>query len=244
MNDTTCDDILYGRLKLLQPVNGPRVNLDTMLLADWVKVRSGRSRFLEAGCAAGAISLLLALRHRNFHITGLEIQPELIELARLNAKSNNLTGKTDFIKGDLRDPDILPREYFDGLVINPPYGSLEHGRASPDSSRSTARHELTCTPDDVAELASRVLRSRGRLFAIFTSERLDVFLSSMRSRKIYPKRLRPVYPYEGKNSGVFLVECIRNGGEGMSILPALVVRDCEGRYTHEVMKAYKIDGNL
>ena len=243
MNENvTCDEILYGKIKLLQPKNGPRVNLDTILLSSWVKIRSGHSRFLEAGCASGAISLILALKFpRNFHITGLEIQTELIELANENAKINSLTERVNFLAGDLRDKNIFPRESFDGLVINPPYEAISSGRMSINPSRSTARLEVSCNIDDVGELASRVLKSKGRLFAVFNSERLDVFMSVMLKNKIIPKRLRLVYPNINSSSGIFLIECIKNGGEGVNILPPLIVRDETGNYTQELLKAYELD---
>ena len=237
---TSCDDILYGKLRLLQPMNGPRVNLDTILLSSWVKFRSGHTRFLEAGCAAGAISLLLAMKFRNIHVTGLELQSELISLAKTNAENNNLSDRVSFIAGDLRDKNILPREYFDVLVINPPYESEKRGRVSPNSMRSSARHELSCTPDDVGDLAYRVLRSRGRIFSVFTSARLGVFMNALISHRITPKRMRFVYPDKEHDSGIFLLEGIKDGGEGLCVLPPLYVRDVDGEYTPEVLQAYEL----
>ena len=244
MLETTCDDMLFGRLKLLQPRNGQRVSMDTILLSAWVKVRSGTREVLEAGCATGAVSLLLAMKHGNIHVTGVDIQPELIELATLNASNNGLADRVKFIAGDIRDRTLLPREKYDALAVNPPYSSLSAGRESPDDSRTTSRLEISCTPDDVAELAQRVLKCRGRLFTIFTSERLDVFLSAMRDHRIIPKRIRPIYPAMNYNSGVFLCECVKGGGEGMNILPPLFVRDDEGNYTNEILTAYEPDGYL
>lgn len=242
LENATYDEILCGRLKLLQPKEGPRVNLDTVLLASWVKVRAKHSRFLEAGCATGAISLILARKFpNNFHITGLELQSELVELANQNAKINSLSERVKFIAGDLRDDKIFTREAFDGLVVNPPYEALNAGRKSSNPSRSTARLELTCTPEDAAELASRVLKSKGRLFAVFASWRLDVFMSAMLRSKIIPKRLKPVYPDANSNSGIFLIECIKNGGKGLMLLPPLFVRDEKGNYTQDLLDAYEID---
>ena len=244
MLDTTCDDILPGGLRLLQPINGPRVNMDTILLSAWVKVRSGTREILEAGCASGAISLILAMKHRNIHVTGVDIQSELIQLAVKNAEANGLSERVKFIAGDIRDKDILPRGRYDAIVINPPYSSTNAGRESPDASRTTARLEVSCTPDDVAELAGRVLKSRGRLYAVFASGRLDVFVSSMLRHNVIPKRIRPVYPKAGYNSGIFLSECIRNGGEGLTILPPLYVRGDDNAYTPEILKAYQTDGYI
>lgn len=240
MQEITCDDIRCGKLRLLQPKNGPRVNLDTILLASWVKFRSGHTKFLEAGCASGAISLILASKFRNIHVTGLEIQSELVELAKVNAENNNLSDKVNFIAGDMRDKTLMPREYFDVLVMNPPYESESRGRVSPEPLRSLARHELTCTPDDVGEFAARVLKSRGRLFCVFTSERLDVFINAITAHKILPKRIRFVYPDINHNSGIFLLEALKDGGEGVNILPPLFVRNLDGEYTPEVLSAYEL----
>lgn len=237
---TTCDDILYGRLKLLQPHNGPRVNLDTILLSSWVKFRSGHTKFIEAGCASGAISLLLAMKFRNIHVTGVEIQEELVALARLNAQNNGLTDRVEFLAGDIRDREIVPREQFDVLVVNPPYESQSRGRVSPEPLRSLARHELQCTPDDVGEFACRVLKSKGRIFTVFTTARLDVLVEAMVSHRIRPKRIRFVYPDSGHDSGIFLLEGIKDGGEGVSVMPPLYVRDHDGKYTPEVLRAYEI----
>ena len=234
----TSDEILYGKLKLFQADNFSRVNMDTILLSAWVKVRSRHNKFLEAGCASGAISLLLAMKFNNLEITGIDIQSDLIKLAKLNAENNNL--KVNFIEGDLRDKNILPREYFDGLVINPPYSSLNSSRQSNNISRSTARLELSCTINDVADLAKRVLKSKGRLFAVFTSERLDEFLASMLAKKIIPKKLKPVYSKINVNSKIFLIECVKDGGEGLTILPPLIVRDENNNYTEELLNAYEI----
>ena len=241
MSDFTQDAILPGNLKIFQTTDGPRVNLDTILLASWVKLHCGHSKFLEAGCATGAISLILAKKFTSdFHITGIDIQDELVMLAEKNASIHELTDKVKFIQGDLRDKNLLPLEYYDGLVINPPYASLKASRQSNALSRSTARLELTCTLDDVGNLAKRVLKSRGRLFAIFKSERLDEFLATMLKNKIIPKRLRPVYPDINHNSGVFLIECIKNGGEGLSVIPPLIIRDENNNYTAELLRAYEV----
>ena len=244
MRETTFDDVLFGSVKMIQPLNGPRVNMDTILLSAWVKIRSGMLEILEAGCATGAISLILAQRYRNVNVTGVDIQPELVKIANLNAENNNLSDRVRFIAGDIRDKNLLPSGKFDAVVMNPPYSSLMAGRESPDDSRTKARLEISCTPDDVAEFSRRVLKSRGRLFTVFTSLRLDSFLSSMRDHRMIPKRLRPVYPKLNYNSGVFLSECVKDGGEGMNMLPPLFVRDENNNYTPEILKAYEIDGHI
>jgi len=46
--EITLDDVLYGKLKLKQPLHGPRVSVDTVLLSWFVRLRS-RDRVIELG---------------------------------------------------------------------------------------------------------------------------------------------------------------------------------------------------
>ena len=249
MMDPTHDEILCGRLRLWQPAHGPRVSIDTVLLAAWVRTRARKPSFVELGSAAGAVSLMLALRFPPpFHVTGVELQPGLVKLAQLNRSENGLEDRTSFIHGDLRNPSLLPAESFDGLAVNPPYEAPSRGRVSPLASRAMARHgedparDLCCSIDDVASAAARLLKGRGRLFAIFRTDRMVSFLTSMMARGLAPKRLRMVHPRPGEPSKLFLVECMKGGGEGLAMEPPLAVLGGDGQYAPELRRAYELEG--
>ena len=76
-----CHSLLCGALKMIQPAAGEglRVNVDTVLLAHFSRPKRGE-KILEIGCAHGAVSLILA--KRGFPVTGIDIQPHLIALAK------------------------------------------------------------------------------------------------------------------------------------------------------------------
>ncbi|MFA7207982.1 MAG: methyltransferase domain-containing protein, partial [Synergistaceae bacterium] len=83
------EDLLRGELKIKQPLEneGPRVNIDTILLAHFTKPKKGE-KILEIGCAHGAVSLILAKRGHT--VEGVDIQSHLIEMAGENAAENGL----------------------------------------------------------------------------------------------------------------------------------------------------------
>ena len=240
---TTSDEIFYGKLKLWQPQEGPRVNMDTVLLAAYVRLRRrGESAFVELGSATGAVSLMLALRFpERFRILGLEIQPELEALAQRNRLENGLEDRVSFRRMDLREHRSLAAGSFDGLVVNPPYEEEGRGRKSPLESMSIARQGSQCTLKDVFEAASWLLKYKGRFFAVFRADRTAEFLASMSREGIEPKRLRFVYPRAGERASVFLVEGLRGGGVGSVVEPPLFVHDAGG-YTPELLKAYELGG--
>lgn len=119
--EITLDDVLYGKLKLKQPLHGPRVSVDTVLLSWFVRLRS-RDRVIELGTASGAVALILAKRWQKVSaIKGIDIQEELIEIARENALANGLKDRVIFERGDVREISaICSPQSFDAVVVNPP----------------------------------------------------------------------------------------------------------------------------
>ena len=237
----TQDEILYGKLRLWQPDKGPRVSMDTVLLANYVRLRPRvASSFIELGTANGAVSLILALRFpENFSVLGIEIQPALLELARRNLYENGFGDNVSFRCMDLRDYKTLQAGAFDGVVVNPPYEETGRGRRSPSESLSIARQSDCCTTSDVTSASKWLLKNKGRFFAVFRADRMAEFLAEMRSAKIEPKRLKLVYPRQGESAGLFLVEGLKGGGIGLKVEPPLFVKDTDGQYTAELLRAYE-----
>ena len=231
--------ILYGFLNMLQPQDGPRVNMDTVLLAGFAALKSGE-RAIELGCAHGAVTLILAKRYRDASIEGLDVQPQLIQLARENAERNGLTGNTGFRTGDLRCVRTLyPHQSFDALVVNPPYEDPGFGRRSESESSRVARQGELCTLDDVCAAAKFLLRNKGRLYMVMRALRLAETMAALSAHGLAPRTLLMVHPTPAKKASVFLVEARRNGGHALTVLPPLYIYDERGEYTDGLMRYYR-----
>lgn len=235
---TTMDAILYGELMLEQPVDGPRVSVDTVLLASFVKAR-GRERLIELGSAHGAVSLLLARKFPSVVIEGLEIQPELVEIARNNTAVNGLQERVSFRQGDLRKiREMFPAQSFDAVVVNPPYDEALSSRHSPRESEAVARHGTECTLEDVVAAARYLLANRGRLFLVIRAKRMAELLSLLSRERVEAKRIRPVYPSPGREASVILVQATRAAGKGVILGSPLFIQDGQGNYTEDLLAAY------
>ena len=220
------------------------MNMDTVLLAAYVRLKPRReSSFVELGTAAGAVSLMLALRFpKKFRILGLEIQPELEELAQRNRLESGLAERVSFQRMDFREYRSLPAGSFDGLVVNPPYEGEGRGRKSPSETISIARQSTCCALPDVVDAASWLLKNKGKFFAVFRADRMGEFISLTVEKKLEPKRLRLVYPKMGDKASLFLIESLKGGGPGLTVEPPLFVRDAKGGYTPELLQAYGLGG--
>lgn len=242
---TTRDALLYGELMLYQPERGPRVSVDTVLLAAYVNIKRSE-KVLEMGSAHGAISLLLARRYPAAGvIEGLEMQEDLVELARQNAEENGFRDMPSFKTGDLRAiKKIYPPQSFDVAVMNPPYGERGKNRVSPDPREAVARQGLYCTLRDVAQAARYVLVNKGRFYMVMRASRLAETCAVLVETGLQPKRVRPVYPKPGRDASVFLLKAVKGGGTGMVVEPPLFVEDEKGDFTEELLKAYRIGDSL
>jgi release factor glutamine methyltransferase len=75
-------------------------------------------RVLDVGVGSGCIALSIAHRQKTANVTGIDISPEAVEVARRNAGKHNLQ-HIRLLVGDLLEP--VHGEMFDVIVSNPPY---------------------------------------------------------------------------------------------------------------------------
>jgi hypothetical protein len=87
MSDKTTDTFFGGQIQVRQPRAGYRFSIDAVLLANLASVGL-RERVLELGTGCGIVSLILAHRFSTVSIQAIELQPQLVELARENVRAN------------------------------------------------------------------------------------------------------------------------------------------------------------
>lgn len=238
--EETLDDLTVGDLKILQAKNGYRFSIDPVLLSAFIPSLEN-ARVVDLGTGNGIIPLLLSSRQEAQSITGVELQPGMVERAKRSVQLNGLEESIQIVQGDIR---VLPEELcaggFDIVTANPPYRNQDSGRVAPDNERAMARHELAGGIDDFLRTAAVLLNSGGGFYIVYLAERLAELLSGMRCFRLEPKRLRMVYSREGAPARMVLVEGRKDGNPGMIVEAPLVVYLGEGRdYSEEVLAMYE-----
>ena len=235
----TIDEILGGRLRIIQKQSGYRFSVDALLLAHFVVLREGED-CLELGTGSGIISLILAHRHLCRRVLGIDIQEDLVSMAERNAKMNNLAGCVEFRRGDVRHPgSICAPMSFDAAVFNPPYRRLRSGRMNPDPAKAIARHEVAGTLGDFLAAAAHALRDGGRVVAIYPAKRMAEMIARMRSCRIEPKRMRIVYSRPGGMGEFLLMEGVKGGREELAVLPPLFIYGEGSAYSAEMAAIFQ-----
>lgn len=218
---TTRDALFDGRVALVQPARGRgyRVNADALLLADFAARRRARAAF-DLGAGVGAVGLSLLHLDAAAHVTMIELDPQLADLARENAEANGWGARVTTVAGDVAVAARARRGAADLVVCNPPYVAPGRGRA-PSAARARARSG----PLDVFLDAARALAGRrARVCFVYPANETTTLLAELRARGLEPKRLRAVHGREGAPARVVLVECAAGRPGGLVVEPPLVER--------------------
>ena len=237
--DETLESLFGGRLKILQKKKGYRYTIDSVLLAHFVEPKK-KDRILELGAGSGVIGLMLAFRHHGVQVTGLELQADLVDMAKRSVAMNGLEGRVKMICGDARKAaEFLEPRSQDIAVFNPPYRKMGSGQVNPATEKALARHEIAGSIADFLKAASHALEPGGRVFMIYPCSRMVEAIHRMRAGKIEPKRLRMVHSKPGSRGDFILVEGMKGGGEELAVLPPLFVyKEGEG-YSEELEALFR-----
>jgi release factor glutamine methyltransferase len=77
-------------------------------------------RCVDVGTGSGCLALACAHENKAATFLAIDISPEALAVARLNAETLGLTGRVTFLEGDILDP-VADQGPFDVVLSNPPY---------------------------------------------------------------------------------------------------------------------------
>ena len=92
-----------------------------VLVEEVIKIakKINAKKILDLCTGSGAIAVALAKYIEDSQITAVDISNKAINVAKLNAKNNNVENQITFVESDLFKQ--LPKEKYDIIVSNPPY---------------------------------------------------------------------------------------------------------------------------
>jgi tRNA1Val (adenine37-N6)-methyltransferase len=183
------DVLLDGRVKIVQRRDGYRVNEDSIRLCRFVRSLP-EAAGIDLGAGCGLVAIVLALEKKVKSMVALELQESLATLARRNVVLNGLGGHHELgrtanrepvcrvevddvarsgpealievVQGDIRMVEKMFQPHSFALAVsNPPYREVGRGRLSPSAEKIIARHEKTCSLEDLVRAAAYLLKPQG-----------------------------------------------------------------------------------
>lgn len=236
MQDYTEDYLLDKKVKIFQPVNGYRASTDAIMVSSLVNNVKNDDTILDVGSGTGAISLCLASRFKDkkIQITGLELQPELVELSNFSSKVNGFDEFLQYVNCDIRSSQrILVANSFQHVITNPPY--TDHDMPSPNPAKAKAHNHIDFSLTEWVAFCLRMLQPKGMFYMINRAEAIDEILNSLYGKAGCIKII-PLFTKALNKAKRVMVIAQKGSKTPTEILPQFIVHDEYG-YTS---KAHKI----
>lgn len=215
------DDLQLSGLYLIQNPSRFRFGSDAVCLSNFAVVRKHET-VLDLCAGTGAIPILLSAKTEGRFFTGLELQPDIADMARRSVSLNGLEARVRIDEGDIKQAPVLyGTGVFDVVTVNPPY--MRACKVNDSEAVALARHEIACTLEDVVSAAARVLRTGGRLYMVHRPHRLADVCCTLRAHKLEPKTLQMVQSAEGKKPVLMLVEAVSDGKPWLAVPAPLIL---------------------
>ena len=222
------EDLGCGGLKIIQDPYLYTFTSDSVILANFIKTHKN-DKCLEIGMGSGVISILLSAKEKFKSVVGIEVQKEMALLAEENIKLNGLDDKISVLNIDARGyRKHFECGEFDVVFSNPPYMTVSENE-SKNICRQIARHESSLPLEDLTKIISDALKFGGRAYIVYGASRSAGLISSLVKNNLQPKTM--FFTENGKGRVVLVViEAVKGGKEGVTVLPNLVTNDKNGDY--------------
>lgn len=212
---------------------GHAFNLDTVLLADFVKLPYRIKHVIDVGTGNGAIALYLSEKTKA-KITAIEIQESRYLKAKDNVSLNQLEHQIEVIHKDYLDTTYM---HVDAIVCNPPFFKVnDSSLLNEEESITIARHEVKLDLESLIKKVSEQLKFGGKFFMIHRPDRLSDIFEYTKKYQLELKRLKFVHPYVDKTANHILVECVKQGGKELILEPPLILYKEKHNLTEQAKK--------
>lgn len=253
------DDLQRNGLYIIQNPKRFCFGMDAVLLSGFASEHASIAdgNILDLCTGNGIIPLLLSAKTKASHIVGMEIQPEIADMADRSVRMNALSDKIEILTCDIKEvATYADAASFDMVTVNPPYFKAGHGitnqtessrkardtKESPGisgfNSKTISRHEVACTLEDVLRTAAFALREGGYFYIVHKPQRLSDVICCMREAGIEPKTLKTVHPRIDAEPSMILIEGRKGAGAETRIEPPLIIYGDDGKYTEEMYAIY------
>lgn len=234
------NDVVGKNLKIYQDNNFFKFSLESVLLPNFVNVKLKDKLILDLCTGNAPIPLILSTKTKAT-IYGVELQEEIYNLALKSIELNEKQDQIKLLNEDVKNlKKIFKGDTFDIITVNPPYFKvLEKSSLNFNKIKTNARHESTLTLEELLKIVKFLLKNDGSFYMVHRTERFIEIIELLKINNLMPKEIQFIYPYEGKESKLFMIKAVKNGKFGVKIIEPLYIHNKDGSYKDNIKEIFK-----
>jgi len=220
MSKNVRNDLLNYNLKIVQNNNFFKFSLDSVMLAEFVKIDKKDKTLLDLCTGNAPLPMILSSRVNN--IVAVELQNEIYEMAKESILINKITN-IKLIEDNVKNiKNYFPGNNFDIVTCNPPYFKYhEDSKINEKKVKAFARHEIEIKLAEIVEIAYNNLRNKGKFYLVHRAERLIEIIDIFNEIGFGIKRVQIVYYNSSKECSMILLEAKKNSKHNVKIVKPL-----------------------
>ncbi len=231
----TIDNILKGKISIIQLKHGFRYGFDAVFLAAFVNgfLQQNKKKDVlvaDVGSGVGTISLIIAHKNKKIKLTAIENNNQYLDLAKENILNNNLQKQIKVLNSDIFNVNKVFFNTFDIVVSNPPFYK-EYKNRSKNELKNYAK--VMNNLEQWINSSVNLLKSKGIIFLIITSEILDLVLHYLRE-KAGSFKIFPFWPNNKKSSKRIILVARKGGAGPTELMSGIKLYNNKGLMTKKV----------
>ena len=234
MNNIVLNDLFdYENLKIYQIRGNFKFSLDSILLAEFVKITKNTKNILDLCSGNAPVPMILSTK-TNAHIDAFEIQKHIYNLGIDSIKYNNLDKQITLYNADIMEIDnYLNNKKYDIITCNPPYFKVENSEFLNECDElAIARHEIKINLENIFKIASSHLDDKGEFYLVHRASRLDEIIIYANRYKLNVKNIELIQTKKENKPYIVLVRCIKNAKLGVKVNK---IKNIENRNSYKNM---------
>lgn len=222
-------EFYFKQFSVRQLKSPMKVGTDAMLLGS-IATHGNARQILDVGSGTGVIALMMAQKHPDALVHGIELDPDAAEEGRINMDASPWSERMKQHCGDFLDWNCAG--LFDLIVSNPPY--FQTTKENENERLARARHIGRLTPQAFFSTVAALLESTGSAWLILPAEDQFSWVEAAAAEGLYPNRLVQIH---GKRdvSPRRLVISFSFAGQS-PVVSAMTIREPDGSYTAEYIE--------
>lgn len=219
MNEIVLNDLFdYDNLKIYQIKGNFKFSLDSILLAEYVKITKNTKIILDLCTGNSAIPLILSTKTKA-KIDAFEIQEHIYNLGINSVKYNKLESQITLYNANVLDIDnYIKNKKYDIITCNPPYFKVEDkSYINVCDELAIARHEIKVDLESIFKIASSHLNDKGEFYLVHRLTRLDEIIIYANKYNLNVKNIEMIQTKSENKPYIVLVRCIKNAKLGVKV---------------------------
>ena len=204
----------YENLKIVQNEDYFKFSIDSILLAEYVKITKNDNKIIDLCSGNLPIPFILNYKYGK-KIDAVEIQKEIYNYGLESLEINNKKEWINYYNEDVKNlVNILEKESYDVVTCNPPY--FKDSIKNDNLIKSIARHEIKINLEDIIKIASYLLKNNKTFYMVHIPNRLDEIILLCNKYNMNIKEIVFVNN-TNKEPMLILIKAVKNSKIGMKL---------------------------